>query len=216
MDPGYESVIDASSFVWTIAAMLIHGAIVAVQTCLCLFLAATGIHNLFFPDSDTPLLRRLGAVRIVPSASTRIGGLRLGLAALLLLPWIAGASLAFSFTACLVALALLLFLERGIPADTIRAGRIVRRTAMTASVVLAAFMLFKGEDGLDLGVELFATMQGWRTQEVEWQLANDLEAPKLGELAPDFELQDPSGEKVVRLSDFRGKRPVALIFGSYT
>ncbi|MBW2295350.1 MAG: hypothetical protein JRG89_22470 [Deltaproteobacteria bacterium] len=216
MDTGYESVIDASGFVWTIAAMLIHAAIVAAQLGLCVFLGATGIHNLFFPASDTPWLRRLGAVRIVATASKRIGGLRLGLATLLLLPWITGASFAFSFAACLAALALLLFLERGIPADTIGAGRIVRRAAMTASFVLAAFMLFEAEDGLDLGVELFATMQGWRTHEVDWQLANDVEAPKVGELAPDFELQDPNGETVVRLSDFRGKRPVALIFGSYT
>jgi len=41
-------------------------------------------------------------------------------------------------------------------------------------------------------------------------------APKVGDLAPDFELQDPSGETAVRLSDFRGTRPVALVFGSYT
>ena len=41
--------------------------------------------------------------------------------------------------------------------------------------------------------------------------------PKRGEPAPDFELShvdDP--HKVVRLSDFAGKKPVALLFGSYT
>ena len=216
MDPGYESVIDTSNLVWTLVAMLIHGAIVAAQVGLCLYLAATAIHNLFFATSDAPWLRRLGAIRIVAEASRRIGTMRLMLAVLLLLPLFAGASVAFSFAACLGAVALLLFLERGLPDDAIRPGRIARRTAMTASIVLAAFMLFEGEDGLDLGVELAATMQGWRMHEVEWQLASDLEAPKVGDLAPDFELQDPSGETVVRLSDFRGKRPVALIFGSYT
>ena len=53
------------------------------------------------------------------------------------------------------------------------------------------------------------------------------EAPAEGELAPDFEL-DVLGKqskkdakkskpaKRVRLSKFKGKRPVALIFGSYT
>jgi hypothetical protein len=41
-------------------------------------------------------------------------------------------------------------------------------------------------------------------------------APTEGDMAPDFELRDVSGENVVRLSDFRGRRPVALVFGSFT
>jgi zinc protease len=34
--------------------------------------------------------------------------------------------------------------------------------------------------------------------------------------APDFTLADPAGRKKVTLSDFRGRKPVVLIFGSYT
>ena len=41
-------------------------------------------------------------------------------------------------------------------------------------------------------------------------------APKEGDEAPDFELSDVNGENPVRLSDFRGKKPVALVFGSFT
>ncbi len=33
----------------------------------------------------------------------------------------------------------------------------------------------------------------------------------VGEMAPDFELADTSG-KMVRLSDYRGKQPVVLVF----
>lgn len=41
-------------------------------------------------------------------------------------------------------------------------------------------------------------------------------ALKVGDLAPDFELStlDKSGK--VRLSSFRGSKPVVLVFGSYT
>jgi len=49
-----------------------------------------------------------------------------------------------------------------------------------------------------------------------WQKRYDLLAPKEGDEAPDFELCDVNGENPVRLSDFRGKKPVALIFGSFT
>ena len=41
-------------------------------------------------------------------------------------------------------------------------------------------------------------------------------APREGALAPDFELRDVSGEESVRLSEFKGERPVALVFGSFT
>jgi peroxiredoxin len=53
-------------------------------------------------------------------------------------------------------------------------------------------------------------------QERAWQKKYDARAPKVGEQAPDFELADTCGEQLVRLSDFRGHKPVVLIFGSFT
>lgn len=41
-------------------------------------------------------------------------------------------------------------------------------------------------------------------------------APRAGDLAPDFTLQNIDGTKTITLSDFRGQKPAALIFGSYT
>ncbi len=49
-----------------------------------------------------------------------------------------------------------------------------------------------------------------------WQSKYDAEAPKVGELAPDFELSDARGENSLRLSSLRGDKPVALVFGSFT
>ncbi|HLJ49362.1 MAG TPA: hypothetical protein VKU01_25290 [Bryobacteraceae bacterium] len=37
-----------------------------------------------------------------------------------------------------------------------------------------------------------------------------------GDVAPDFELQTLDKSATVRLSSFRGSKPVVLIFGSYT
>ncbi len=48
-------------------------------------------------------------------------------------------------------------------------------------------------------------------------LAREARAPRVGGRAPDFELPLLDDRaKTVRLSSFRGERPVALIFGSYT
>jgi hypothetical protein len=39
---------------------------------------------------------------------------------------------------------------------------------------------------------------------------------KVGDPAPDFTLADPVGKQQIKLSSFQGKKPVVLIFGSFT
>jgi hypothetical protein len=39
---------------------------------------------------------------------------------------------------------------------------------------------------------------------------------KTGQMAPDFDLRMQKSEQRVRLSSWRGKKAVALVFGSYT
>ena len=55
-----------------------------------------------------------------------------------------------------------------------------------------------------------------RLEATSWQKKYDLLAPKVGDLAPDFQLCDVDGRVPVRLSDYRDRVPVALIFGSFT
>jgi hypothetical protein len=42
------------------------------------------------------------------------------------------------------------------------------------------------------------------------------EGPRIGRQAPDFTLKTQDGRRTIRLSDFRGKKPVVLVFGSFT
>lgn len=44
----------------------------------------------------------------------------------------------------------------------------------------------------------------------------DSKAPRAGDEAPDFTLYDIAGKDSITLSDFRGQKPVALVFGSFT
>ena len=55
-----------------------------------------------------------------------------------------------------------------------------------------------------------------RMDATAWQKKFDARAPRVGDAAPDFELHDANGENPVRISDFKGEKPVALIFGSFT
>ncbi len=53
-------------------------------------------------------------------------------------------------------------------------------------------------------------------QAMDWIDRFDPHAPKVGDEAPEFQLYDAAGENPVQLSDFRGKKFVALVFGSFT
>ncbi len=56
----------------------------------------------------------------------------------------------------------------------------------------------------------------YRGREKAWQQKYDPLAPKAGDMAPDFALPEVGSNRIWRLSDFRGQKPVVLIFGSYT
>jgi hypothetical protein len=62
---------------------------------------------------------------------------------------------------------------------------------------------------------MLKTIQYWRQSRV-WQKQYDVHAPKPGDMAPDFELRDIAGKNSIRLSGLWGKKPLALIFGSFT
>lgn len=62
---------------------------------------------------------------------------------------------------------------------------------------------------------VFAAMDGNGDGLVEQGVEIDM-PPCVGELAPDFTLPLSDGSSEVTLSSFRGSKPVALIFGSYT
>jgi len=57
---------------------------------------------------------------------------------------------------------------------------------------------------------------GFRKSLMLAQKMVDANAPRVGDMAPDFTLFDIEGKNSVTLSSFRGKKPVALVFGSFT
>ena len=68
--------------------------------------------------------------------------------------------------------------------------------------------------GLHLTGESSRELQTAQSLETQAQAAAP--GPKVNEIAPDFDLPDPLSGARVRLSAFRGKAPLVLIFGSYS
>ncbi|MCI0458372.1 MAG: redoxin domain-containing protein [Gemmataceae bacterium] len=48
------------------------------------------------------------------------------------------------------------------------------------------------------------------------ELGSPYEGPRVGQAAPDFTLPTHDGKQKIALSDYRGKKPVVLIFGNFT
>ena len=57
---------------------------------------------------------------------------------------------------------------------------------------------------------------GWSALAVPVRVIPPHPAPHVGQAAPDFDLSSADGTRRVRLSSFRGQRPVALVFASLT
>jgi hypothetical protein len=55
-----------------------------------------------------------------------------------------------------------------------------------------------------------------RAEMMKFMAERETLAPAVGVEAPDFDLPRLGGNERVRMSSFRGRKPVALIFGSYT
>lgn len=61
-----------------------------------------------------------------------------------------------------------------------------------------------------------ARSQSPRAQEFAHRFSSREGKLKTGDVAPGFDLKKLHSEEQVRLADFKNKKPVALIFGSYT
>ena len=76
-----------------------------------------------------------------------------------------------------------------------------------AAVILSAIILCAEEPARPVSAKAKAVMK---------EMGHGEGKLKPGDMAPDFKLRRVKSKKKLRLSAFRGKKPVALVFGSYT
>lgn len=72
------------------------------------------------------------------------------------------------------------------------------------------------ESGKGKGQAKKESNEGWMKGLFASDLGSPFDGPGVGQDAPDFTLPTQDGKKKLTLSDYRDKRPVVLIFGSFT
>jgi len=187
------------------------------QLLLSLYLIVSGALSIVSTGQDRKWLQRLGLrTGYLPENRRMVGWLKIALGIAMLLPIFFGAPFWFTSIACLAAFLLIFYLGRQEAPSDKRPGRLARSVMASAAVIVFGLTIYEGRDMIVTTKVTFKKAFSYRTTEKSWQQKHDPNTPQVGELAADFELFDPSGEKSFRLSDFKGKRPVVLLFGSYT
>ena len=213
MDPMVVKYVGLSGIVYGL-----HGLLAAAQIALGLFLMANG--KILLSDK-----KQLGkwATRFGLTINERLsqkplnGWLMIVTGAGLILP-ILGLPHWSAIAACPLAIYWIIALRKSAEtAEMSRSGSWVQKGLIIGAVLVFGFTLWEGNDPVRSSVSITYKAAYYEKTEVQgWQKTNNPNVPQVGELAPDFELTDVHGEETVRLSDFRGNRPVVLLFGSFT
>ena len=88
---------------------------------------------------------------------------------------------------------------------------------MSMNTVIALLRKHLSEKDFNRMMEFTGGMEPeQRTALMQFLAERETLAPEIGSDAPDFKLPRLDSAEQVQLSSFRGQKPVALIFGSYT
>ena len=194
-----------------------HAYLAIAQIVLCIFLIANGFLNLSSQGSLGKWAKRSGFV-INPIERNKFRSLLMFATGVSLILPLFGASYWLAVIACPIAIYLILNLSKGLtdPLEK-KTGNLMRKGLILSALLICGFTAWEERDLIYAGYLVNYKTIYWRHKEVSvWQQENNPNVPKIGEMAPDFELSDFTGDKTVRLSDYRGEKPVVLLFGSFT
>lgn len=202
----------------TVVAYGLHTFLAFTQIILALFLICSAVINLRNKSRISKWPSRLGLVINEQLAEKPLHSWLMVLTGIFLFLPLLKLSYWFAVIGCIASVYWILSLSNAPRIAEHKApGGLIRKGLLISAVLLLGFTVWEGRDLVRAGWDVNSKAIYWRNLEVAgWQKENNPNAPKIGETAPDFMLTDVHGKETVRLSDFRGKRPVVLLFGSFT
>lgn len=213
MDPMVIKYVGLSGIIYGL-----HALLALAQVLLCLFLFANGRLLLSGNREPGKWAGRLGLKQNERLGKNPLNGWLMILTGIALILPLLGLSYWIAVIACLVSIYWITAIKRDVDKSEKKKSAIwVRNGLILGAIFVFGFTIWEQKDLIRTGVTISYKAAYWQLEEVYgWQKTNNPNVPKIGEMAPDFELTDVTGTKTVRLSDFRGKRPVVLLFGSFT
>jgi len=195
-----------------------HAFLAIAQVLLCIYLLANGILLLSSVENVWKWVRRFGLVADIEGRKNNLRSWLMIVTGIAFILPLFGLSYWIAVMACPVAIYWIFYITTGLVGLQERqTGTLMRKGLALSAILVFGFTIWEGRDLVITGYDVIYKAIYWRNKEVTvWQQENNPNVPKVGEMAPDFELTDNTGKKSVRLSDFRGERPVVLLFGSFT
>ncbi len=213
MDPTVLKYVGLTSIVYGL-----HGFLAIAQVALGLFLLVNGKLLLSDAEQVGKWGRRFGLqINKALKEKTIYGWLMILTGAALLLPILIN-TYWLTIIACPIAIYWLITLNRSADlGENLKSSKLVPRVLLFSVFLVLGFTVWEQKDLVRASASITYKAYYWNEKEVNgWQKTHNPNVPKVGEMPPDFELTDVNGVSSVRLSDFRGKKPVVLLFGSFT
>ena len=213
MDPMVIKYVGLSGIVYGL-----HGLLAVAQVALGLFLLANGKILLSEKKQLGKWATRFGLTVNERFSQNPINGWLMILTGVALLLPILGLPHWLAIAACPLAIYWIIALRKGDETNEMsKSGSWARKGLIIGAVLVFGFTIWEGKDLVRSAAIITYKAAYYEMTEVQgWQKTNNPNVPQVGELPPDFELTDVHGQQTLRLSDFRGKKPVVLLFGSFT
>jgi len=204
--------------IWTLLAYGLQSMFAFFQVIIAAYLVFFGLLQLTKKENLGKWSTRLGFF-IVSNISQKkfFGVLEIICGIFMIVPFFTGASYFLSIISGITGIGIYLFSSRYQEQRKKTSGKFVRIIVSLLALVMISMTIWEQGDLITKAKTVISKAAYWRKLEVVgWQQKHNPNAPKIGDMAPDFFLHDTTGKKSIRLSDYRGKQAVVLIFGSFT
>jgi hypothetical protein len=208
----YEMIMDSSTmnFVWV--SLGIHFLLTFLIYWVVGTLILSAILNHFQPNTINSFLLKMGfAEQLSPDKRRIVVTVKLISGFILLLPLVINIGWIIPTIVLVGVFFFLQYQEKIILTTNKNKGTLMRYAVMCFVLIGVAVNVFEKKEIASFSVDMFLSSMSYQQTEVAWQNETDLQAPKEGEIAPDFV---PYLKDTLRLSALYNDKPTALIFGA--
>jgi len=210
----YQQIMSIDSVIPFVVGFSIQGLLSGLQLWLALVFLGSGLINVL-RRNDWAWLRYLGAItNIASSEKMKVGLMQLAVGSVLLLPIFYPVSFLVLLMAFVCVPIAIFYFANQPSKDGDNSGRVTRMGFVLFAILGAWYTAYDRQDPIAAIKSFALNVAQWRPKELAWQDRLDVNAPKVGDLAPSFTLLNSENANSESLVDFLGEKPVVLFLGA--